>query len=139
MSFLTSIWIFSHLTSFSNFMIFLSIQRLQVASCIIVICLYYFSFLSVFSELSKLHGRLHTWVSRCWLLSPLFNLSRVTNTFLRINHLNIFVLHFGGLLTVYIYTYTYYKTKSSATSVCLSAHDKLENYCTDFHAVFTNR
>ena len=23
--------------------------------------------------------------------------------------------------------------------VSLSAHEKLENYCTDFHAVFTNR
>ena len=38
-----------------------------------------------------------------------------------------------------ISTYTYYKTKSSAASVCLSTSDKLENYCTDFHVVFTNR
>ena len=35
--------------------------------------------------------------------------------------------------------YTYYKTKSSAASVCLSARQKLKNYCTDFHGVFTNR
>ena len=31
-------------------------------------------------------------------------------------------------LAVRSYIYTYYKTKSSATSVCLSAGDKLENY-----------
>ena len=35
--------------------------------------------------------------------------------------------------------YTYYKAKSFAASVCLSAREELEKYCTYFHGVFTNR
>jgi hypothetical protein len=41
-----------------------------------------------------------------------------------------------------VYILSIHITKQSPSprlTVCLSARDKVETYCTDFHAVFTNR
>ena len=45
----------------------------------------------------------------------------------------------GLILSIHIIKQSPPPRLSVCLSVCLSARDKLEKYCTDFHAVFTSR
>ena len=48
-------------------------------------------------------------------------------------------VYFTVCADIFISIHVIKQSPSPRLSVCLSARNKLKNYCTDFHAVFSNR